>query len=273
MSDLKTILSHLGFEPSEVQCYATLLNVGSMQVATLAKRLGLARTTVYTMLDRLCERGLVRESTKKGLKVFTAEPPDSLSHIFSQRLSALEKAQSEFLKVLPDLREKRAQIGSTPRLSIMEGHEGLQNLLRDMLMYGDIQTCSVWPIRKMMEVLSPEFFAHHNKERIRRNIYTRAVWPQAEVVSIEENPFLGWGEDFKREIRVAPESVSYVLGYWIYANKVAFLSSVREGYGFLIESEELAQTLMVQFELLWNVSQPLVFDSSVVADFLAQVKD
>ena len=272
MTDLYKTLSHLGFEATEVECYAMLLQTGAMQVAMLAKRLGLARTTVYTMLDRLSERGLVRESSRKGLKIFVAEPPDSLGHIFSQRISALEKAHKEFIQVLPELRSKRAQVATAPRLSILEGREGLQNLLRDMLMYADIQTCAVWPIKKMMEVLTPDFFALHNKERIKRNIYTRAVWPAAEVVAIEENPFLGWGESFKREIRVAPASVSYVLGYWIYANKVAFLSSARESYGFIIQSDELAQTLGAQFELLWQVSTPIKFDVSAVQEFLGLLK-
>jgi hypothetical protein len=97
------------------------------------------------------------------------------------------------------------------------------------------------------------------------------VWPSSEVVSIEKFPFMGWGDQFKREIRVAPESTTYELGYWIYANKVAFISSARESYGFLIQSEELAQTLTVQFELLWRESVPLKFDRSVVIDFLQGV--
>ena len=272
MKDLFEILGQLGFERSEVEVYLLLLQNGPMAVATLARRIGLPRTTVYTMLERLSGRGLVRESSRKGLKTYLAEPPDSLGHIFAQRIVSLDSAHKNFLRLLPDLRSKRAHIASAPRFSVLEGKEGLQNLLRDMLLYADIRTCSVWPIKKMMEVLSPEFFALHNEERIKRNIHTRAVWPEAEVVSIEENPFLGWGEEFKREIRVAPASMNYILGYWIYADKVAFLSSVNEGYGFLIRSEELAETLTVQFELLWQASKPLRFEKSVVEEFVKGLK-
>lgn len=271
MRDIFELLGELGFEKGEVQAYTTLLQSGPLAVATLGKRLGVPRTTVYTMLERLRGRGLVRESTRKGLKIFLAEPPDSLNHIFSQRLMALEKAQSEFSKILPDLRAKRVHAATAPRLTVMDGTEGLQSLLRDMLLYSDIQTCSVWPIKKMMEVLSPEFFHLHNKIRIQRNIYTRAVWPKNESVSIRKHPFMGWGKEFKREVRIAPESMNYFLGYWIYANKVAFLSSAREGYGFIIQSEELAQTLTAQFELLWQASAPLEFDKKDVNDFLKEV--
>lgn len=271
MNQLKKILGTLGLDPLEIQGYLDLHQRGAMAAGTLAKRLGVPRTTAYTMLDRLVGKGLVRESAHRGVKWYAAESPDTIGHIFSQRVTALEGAHKEFLQLLPELRQKSKRTTSSPRLTILEGRDGLQSLLRDMLHYGDLQTCAVWPIKKMMEVLSPEFFRFHNLERIRRDIYTRAVWPACEVVSIERYPFMGWGAPFKREIRVAPASMTYELGYWIYANKVAFISSARESYGFLIQSEELAQTLTVQFELLWAAARPLEYDSSVVKAFIEEL--
>jgi len=246
MAKLEDLLGELGLNQLEVHGYTELLQRGTTSAATLAKRIGVPRTTAYTMLERLSSKGLIREEAQKGVKSYSAESPDSIGHIFSQRVTALDNAHKQFLQLLPELRQKNARTSSSPRLTIMEGQDGLQSLLRDMLHYGNIQTCAVWPIKKMMEVLSPEFFRFHNLERIKRDIFTRAVWPNSEVVSIKEFPFMGWGTEFKREIRVAPESMTYELGYWIYANKVAFLSSTRESYGFLIQSEELAQTLTVR---------------------------
>ena len=71
---------------------------------------------------------------------------------------------------------------------------------------------------------------------------------------------MGWGAKFKREIRIAPKEAQFSLGYWIYGNKVAFLSSRQENYGFIIQSGELVETLLAQFELLWKISKPLKFD-------------
>jgi sugar-specific transcriptional regulator TrmB len=271
MTRLEDVLSRLGLDPLEIKGYMELHQRGVLAAAAVAKRLGVPRTTAYTMLERLFAKGLIKATTRKGVKSYIAESPDTIGHIFSQRVTALDSAHKEFLQLLPLLREKSARTASSPRLAVMEGQDGLQSLLRDMLHYGNLQTCAVWPIRKMMEVLSPEFFRFHNLERIRRDIYTRAVWPSSEVVSVETFPFMGWGSEFKREIRVAPESMTYELGYWIYANKVAFISSARESYGFLIQSEELAQTLTVQFELLWRDSVPLKFDRAAIRGFLKEL--
>lgn len=271
MLKIPELLKELGLDKLEVCGYLELLQRGALPVASLAKRLGVPRTTAYTMLERLQKKGLVKVTIRKGVKSYTAESADSLAHIFSQRIATLETAHQQFLTQLPILRQKSARVNSAPRLSIMEGRESLQSLLRDMLHYGNMQTCAVWPIKKMMEVLTPEFFRFHNIERIKRNIYTRAVWPQNECVSIEQHPFMGWGKEFKREIRVAPTDVFYELGYWIYVDKVAFISSANESYGFLIQSEELAQTLRAQFELLWQASQPLKFAKEVVVQFIKEL--
>jgi hypothetical protein len=45
------------------------------------------------------------------------------------------------------------------------------------------------------------------------------------------------------------------VGYEIYGNKVAFISSGSENYAFVIESKELVQTLRNQFDFFWKISK------------------
>ena len=47
-----------------------------------------------------------------------------------------------------------------------------------------------------------------------------------------------------------------MLGYAIYKNTVRFISSDKEQYGFLIESQEFAEMMRGQFEIIWNASKP-----------------
>jgi sugar-specific transcriptional regulator TrmB len=271
MNKLNKLLRSLGFDEEESAVYFFLIRQGQAPVGVLAKRLGMPRTTLYTMLHRLVARGLVRETTNKGLKTFVAEPPDSISLLFSQRAQQLEKSKQEFAALLPELRKDHRLVPSTPRLSVFEGKDGVQNVLKDMLLYSDLETCAVWPIKKMIAVLSGDFFHFHNKERIRRSLYTRAIWPHDQVVPVSKYPALGSGKRYLREIRIAPKEISFALGYWIYADKVAFLSSAEEGYGYIIQSQELVQTLKVQFEFLWAQAQPLASNEDEGLSFLREI--
>lgn len=254
---LDEILRGLGLDTAEIDTYSFLLMHGPTGAGQLAGKVGLARSSLYGVLNRLCERGLISESLDEKTKIFIAEPPDKLGLIFGRKIEALAELREEFRKILPDLKKNNKRILLKPRLEMLRGAEGLQSVLKDMLLYHDLQTFALWPIRSMLKVLSPEFFRYLNKERILNNLYTRAIWPADHGVNLKSHPYLGVGEGFKREIRVAPAGVEFPMGYWSYGRKTAFISSEKESFGFLIESDELSLTLKAQFDPLWNISTPL----------------
>ncbi len=43
-----------------------------------------------------------------------------------------------------------------PKLQLFEGADQLKNILKDMLLYRDMETQSFWPIKKMIEVTEEE---------------------------------------------------------------------------------------------------------------------
>ncbi len=262
----ESLFSSLSVSPEESKLYIAMLSSGSISAGLLSRQVGLPRPSVYTTLKRLIIKGLVTESRKNNKKIFTPIHPDYLVNLFETQKTELDQAEKQLKNSLPDLRALLSGAYISPRLEVFESREGLERVLRDMLLYRDIRTEALWPIQTMIETLSPDFFDKHNRERIARNIFTRAIWPENQVVNFKKHPYLGSGKDFKREIRIAPENIDFSMGYWIYGNKVAFLSSRKESFGFIIESAELAKTLRSQFELVWKQSTLIrVKESDVVA--------
>ena len=254
---LNQLLSALDLNELEVKAYLCLLEQGAMPGALLAKKLGIPRSSGYALAQTLIEKGLVNQSIYRSKKYFGAENLDKVNLLFEQKTQTLIEKQKQFKELLPILRKKQPSRFLTPKFQIFEGKEGLQNLIKDVFLYNDLETQSFWPIKKMLEVLSPDFFVYMNKQRIKNNIYVRAIWPYDQVVSVKKYPFLGSGEKFKREIRVAPKGADFSMGHWIYGNKVAFISSEKESTGFIIESPELAQMQLAQFNIIWNASKLL----------------
>ncbi|MBC7996304.1 MAG: hypothetical protein IAF58_00060 [Leptolyngbya sp.] len=123
----------------------------------------------------------------------------------------------------------------------------------------------------MLEILGPQFFRYLNKERIRNKLYTRAIWPSNQIVNAGDHPYLGSGPEFHREIRVAPTNLQFSMGYWIYADKVAFLASRRESFGFIIQSKELVELQLAQFNMLWQLCKPLRLDGAESKEFLHDI--
>lgn len=269
---IERLLSSLGFSAEESRVYLALLESGPVPAAVLARTMGIPRPSVYGFLKRLIEKGAVTQTYKKSVTLFAAERPEAIAGLFRHKIESLESSRLQFQKLIPHLEKKIRADFMCPRFEFFEGREGLQNVLNDMLLYSGIATFSFWPIRAMIDVLSPEFFHSHNKIRIQNKVSVRALWPQSQIVNIQSHPYLGAGKEYLREIRIAPSTVDFTMGYWVYKNKTAFLSSARESYGFIIESRELAATQKAQFDLIWNQSKPLPIKDEDMRSFIRDLK-
>lgn len=269
---LEKIFDALGLEIEEAKVYAFLVENGPLTAGSLARKIGMPRSSVYGFLKELKDNDLVAETLRRGIKTFAAENPEKVNLLFRQRQETLAENQELFKTLIPSLTPKQANKIIAPKVQLFEGAEGLQGALKDMLLYYDMETLALWPIQSMVDILSPDFFRYLNKERIKNNLYTRAIWPQTKSVNVAAYPYLGVGEKFKREIRTAPAGVDFSMGYWIYGNRVVFISSRKESFGFIIESEEMVEMLKSQFEIVWQLSKPLAVNPRDTAAFIKELE-
>ena len=268
---LEKILSALDISYDERKVYLYLLNGGETSAGELARKIGFARPTLYDLLRKMRDKGVVGQSMRHGVRSYTAEAPHKLNQMLGNKIKELQERQTQLQKMLPLLEARRAKKFLAPRYQFFDGAEGLKNVIMDMLLYRDLTTYAFWSIKSAMNLLTPDFFRFHNIERIRNRLYVRAIWPSNQAVNIRRYPFLGGGEGFCREIRIAPPDVDASMGYWIYGNKVAFLSSATECYGWIIESRECAEMMTRQHQFLWKASQQLTTNADDVREFLTQV--
>jgi len=268
---LQKILASLDLNIDERKIYLQLLHGGATGAGDLAQKLGMARPTLYDILRKLRDKGIVAQSLKHGVRHYYAESPQKLDHMLQQRIKELQERQQQLQSLLPSLEARRLKQAIPPRFQFFDGVDGVRNVIMDMLLYRDIKTYAFWSIKAAMALLTPEFFRFHNIERIRSRIHVQAIWPHSQTVNIRRYPFLGGGQGFHREIRIAPPDVDASMGYWVYGDKVAFLSSTRECYGFIVESSECAEMMIRQHQLIWKMSQRLATNPEDVRGFLAQV--
>lgn len=265
---INDIFEALGFKEEEVRTYLTLMDIGTSTGGEVSKKMGLPRPSVYGYLDRLIEGGLVTQSRRRGVKVFTPEPADRLRTLYSRKLNDLKQKENALDNIIPDLERKMGTRLFRPKFQIYEGRDGMEAALQDHLSHSDGEMLAFWSIRSAIEATSEDFFWFLNKERIRRNLYLKGIWPPEQAVEVRRYPFMGVGNEFKREIRVAPEGIESSMGYWIYANKVLFASSRAESFCFIIESTELVQMMTNQHRVIWEMSTPLSVDKKDMQPFL-----
>lgn len=253
--NIKKLLGLFGLRDVEVTIYEELFAGGMLTASDLAKRVGVSRTSIYDLSERLIEAGLVTEALQGGVKRFAVQPPNKVQLLITEKRKELEEAK----QVVDDLQKayEQKRVSVKPRLQLFEGRAELQQMMRDLLLYRDITVRACWPVSKITKLLSPEFMTEFHKERAARNITLHVIWPFTQLSALKSYPALNSSLGMKREARVAPSDVDFSLGYSIYKNTVRFISSSDENFGFLVDSVELARMMQMQFDVLWKISKQL----------------
>ena len=254
---IEDVLKTLDFKEEEARVYLALLDTGSSSAGDLAKTIGLARPTLYGYLDRLVKGGLVTQSLRHNVKIFTPEPGDKIRGLYKRKIDALKKQEQSLDDLIPQLEKRSGLSLARPRIQFFEGRAGLETAFQDPMKHPGALIKSFWSIKAAIEATSEDFFWYLNKERIKNDIYLKAIWPPSQVVDVKQNPFMGVGPEFKREIRVAPTEADASTGYWIYANKVLLASPRSERFCYIIESPDLYEMMSNQHKIIWDLSTPI----------------
>ncbi|MFA5047451.1 MAG: helix-turn-helix domain-containing protein [Patescibacteria group bacterium] len=246
---IQDILRNIGISETASRVYLHLLENGVSSARQIAEHISIPRTSVYDNLKILINSGLVVEENRENKRLFRIDDVKNISHLVRGKIEDLQKQDKNLKAILPTLGQQKDYL--EPKIKFYSGTEGVKHVLNDILWYENIETMTVWPISEMLNVLGADYLEEHNRKRIRRGIGIRAIWPQDKAVKFGQFPFLSAGKDFLREIRVAPKGQTWSMGYWLYADKVAFISSRQESFGFIVHSRDFMETINAQFELVW----------------------
>ena len=126
----------------------------------------------------LNSQSFLRKETEGTKIIFVVSALKGMTRLLN--LIVKSKLEEEHLskneKVFAEI-GKRA-LTTSPKFQFFEGRDGVQHVLKDLLLYRNVETKAYWPIKAMIEILSENFLIDLNKERIKRNIYTKAIWPE-----------------------------------------------------------------------------------------------
>ncbi len=253
---MQEIFDTLGFKEEEVKVYLALLKNGSASASDIAKKVARPRPTVYTYLESLIQGGLVSKSLRNGVKIFVPEPTERLRFLYDRKIEDLKHKKKRLETVIPELEKHIGLNLARPRLQFFEGRHEVENAHMDMLSYSNMEVRVFWSHQAALNAISEEFFWYYNKERIKKNLFVKGIWSPTQIINTKRYPFMSVGKEMKREVRIAPETLSFSMSCRIYANKVLYFSSNIEQFCFILESAEFSETIASQHETIWDISTP-----------------
>ncbi len=235
---MEKLLKKMGFSTNEAKVYLACLEAGLSSAQDIARIAGLQRTTTYSVLGYLVDKGIVGKSKERGKTRFKAEPPGKL-------LALIQNLQREVQNKLPEL-EAMYNVGDKkPKVLFYEGKSAIQNVYDDTLR------------EKPNEILEwntdayfnhPEVDQNYIAKRMNAGICAKRIAGEGSVWHRKHKKY---DESELSETVIVPKNI-----FWpeievnIYNNKVAFMS-YKDEMSLIVESKSFADSMRQVYNLSW----------------------
>jgi sugar-specific transcriptional regulator TrmB len=236
---IREILGQLGFSDNETKIYLAALEMGTASAQDIAKKAELKRTTGYSVLSYLVNRGVVGKTIIKNKTRFVAESPEKL-------LNLVNEIKINITKVLPELEAVYNKKETKPKITFFEGQNAIHNVYEDTLK------------EKPKEILEWNTNAFFNRFPKDYNYIEKRI-----ALGIRAKRIAGKGSQWDTthkyldekelaETLVVPKDLfDPQIEVNIYNNKVAFMN-YSDNMSVIIESKAIADSMRQAYELSWR---------------------
>ncbi|MFH1030557.1 MAG: helix-turn-helix domain-containing protein [bacterium] len=246
---IQTNLENIGLTEKEAKVYLAALELGPASIQALTKKSAIKRSTVYEMIKNLKKAGLMSETIKGKRRLFIAAEPETLKRIIKQK----EKMLSE---IMPELKSI-SNIGFTkPKVMYYEGREGIREIFWDTIKIKTGMAYWISIIDELTALVGEDFVYKYIEEKAKRGLWIKSILITSKQPSNYKYLDPLTYERTLRKVRFTPKELDFSNTIAIYGNRVAIISTRKEGFGFVVESEDYAKSMKVFYDLLWNISKP-----------------
>lgn len=257
MHHLQPLLEGIGFNHHESTIYLQLLQGGEQPASLLARQTRTPRSTVRGVLDKLCERGVVRKLYKRNTQYYRCEDPASLVRHLQHRMGEDQQNIKHVEEALPQLHALLRQESVVPKVKYFEGAHGVIEAFNHSLFVEGIEEILFFTsyafIRNTVILKNDDDF--YIPLRVKKGIRMRVLVgkrPGFDARKKYNNPME------LRERRYIPEGYTLPGNIHIYGNFVVYFSAGETEYmAVLIESAMMADTMRALFNFMWAHCTPL----------------
>jgi sugar-specific transcriptional regulator TrmB len=237
---IQDALEGAGLTNIEAKVYLELLELGSSTAGPIIKSLGLHRATVYTVLQRLMEKGLVSYVMRAGTRYFSATDPENI-------LDEIKEREERLKGVLPQLKVRQKRSKEKQLATIYEGNKAIKSMFEEALKKhkpGDEQL--VFGTQNLNDFFC-KFFKSYEKRRAKKGVNLKIAINEADLEWIKSIKPLT-----RTEIKTIPREFTSPAEFDILGDRTAIVLWGKNPLAFAIDSKEVADSFRSYFNLMWN---------------------
>lgn len=233
---MKSELIEIGLEEREADIYLELLKKSQQNANSLSKETKINRSVVYSIIDKLIEKGLVSNKIINGVKYFSASDPRSLTDLLDQKKRILSK-------LIPNLKSIKMKEKEEVSMELFQGLNGGITVMKDIINEGEnYLSFGNGEGFSGLGTIAEQYIRKINEKKIKEKLLLKKT----------KEPLL---KGKYSEVRFLPDNFDLPVITTIYGNKVAIAILEEPQYTILIKSKSLATTYRNLFEGLWRISR------------------
>lgn len=236
------LLTGIGLDATQARVYVAVLELGEATVQQIAQKTKIKRTSLYFILDRLAQNGLVHQSRTEKKSYFVAEDPQTLQR---QRQERFEEFQRH-VEILRALQKKNTH---RSRVLYFNSFDGFKQIWKTIFESGVKEYLIITDPREMLRFVRKDYITNRIiKEKLRLGIRSR----QLIMPSQYANEITHKDKHENRQSRVLPYNFPIPFTTIIFDDRVALISPFEEDLIIIIESLAFAKTQASLFEAMWQ---------------------
>lgn len=247
---LKNRLKKFGLEKEMVDIYLCLLKTGESSALTISREIGMARTKVYRILDKLIDMRLVMLKKMNGGFRFVADDPGRIEELVVQKEIEVEEMKASLPIVVEGMNQLVQQSRAGSQVLYYQGQRGLSqvnwNLLRakgEVLSY-EVATADAYLPQKEAEKLRQGLVDHRIVVRTITNL--TKLGPFTEIARLVK--------DFWDIRSIDKKVLEITADVFIYNDVYTWCQYLGKGEVFCVEiyNDNMAKMQRQIFENLWK---------------------
>jgi len=237
------MLEEFGLTKTEERVYLTLSQIGLSPASKIIKKTQLHRTTVYDVLDRLVEKGVVGFVIQNKIKYYSSINPSKFLDIAVEERKKAEEKQQLAKKIIFKINSLKKEDKSNSTAQVFIGVKGQKTIMNDILEEG--KDFVGFGAEGKFEEDSPFYTKQWAEQRVKKNIH-------AKIILTEGSSAPKWKMN---TIKFVPKEYQSPAATFIYAEKVAFFIHEEPITIILIKSKKLSESYKNYFNLLWKTAK------------------
>ena len=242
----QSFFSQLGANTKETNAYLELLKFGAQPVSVIAKHLGIKRTSMYVMIEKLIKLGLIEQFNNHGATFVKAINAEKLRDLLTTREKRITQAKQDLEKMMPELEQLENRLSITPSVRFYEGRKAVMNMYEEVTKETEI--CAFFN-PELVQKNMPEY-----TEAVANIVKTRKGYAREILVfSSEARKYQQHFQSGKHEIKILPKGVSFGADVLMGKDKIFMVAyGDNQIVGTEIHNTSLAHAHRVMFEQLWE---------------------